>query len=317
MKSIKNLSTNMLIIIAILAILFLVPLTKDRFLMTTIFTISIFVTLAEAYNILGGYTGYVNFGYAAFYGLGAYVTGIIARSLNISPLYAIPIATLIVAIASALMSVPLLRIKGVYFAIAMITVNYIFYCLVILFPEVTGAGVGLVLPPPPPLELFYYLGLIIMLGTILFVYKLSNSKFGLAFKSIREDEDAAEISGVNTTVYKVLAFTFSVIPAAITGGIIASYWSYIDPPTMFDIGMSVKIILMVRLGGPGTIIGPIMGTVVVQLISYALRYTLAGVLHKVIWGALLAAVVVFLPNGLVEFIKRAEWIPEEFKRIIA
>lgn len=304
-------------LILILIFLFIIPITRNPFILATLFTIFSYITMAEGYNILGGYGGYVNFGYSAFYGLGAYLTAILYNQFKIPPLLAIPIATITVASISALLGIPLLRIRGVYFAIAMITVNYIFYSLILLFPEITGAGSGIALPPPPPLTIFYYTCLVIMLCMIFIKYKLMTSSFGLAIKSIREDEDVAEVVGVNTALYKIIAFVISITPAAIIGGITATYWSYIDPPTMFDIGMSVKIILMVRLGGPGTIFGPVLGTILIQTLSYALRYTLAGVLHKIIWGALLTAVVIFLPNGIIQYLKEMEWLPVKIRRVMS
>lgn len=304
-------------LVTMLILLLIVPVTRNPFILATLFTIFTFITMAEGYNILGGYGGYVNFGYSAFYGLGAYLTAIIYDQFRIQPLLAVPIATVIVAGVSALLGIPLLRIRGVYFAIAMITVNFIFFSLILLFPDITGAGTGLALPPPPPLTFFYYLGLITMLMVIFVKYKLISSSFGLAIKSIREDEDVAEVVGVNTAFYKIIAFVLSVSPAAIIGGITATYWSYIDPPTMFDIGLSIKVILMVRLGGPGTIIGPIVGAILIQILSYALRYTLAGVLHKIVWGALLSIVVLFLPNGIIRYLQRVEWLPTKIRRIIA
>ena len=109
--------------------------------------------------------------------------------------------------------------------------------------------------------------------------------------------------GVNLTKYKVLGFVASTIPAAVVGGITAAYLTYIDPSTMFDIGFSVRVILMARLGGLGTITGPLLGALMVQALSYALRYTLGGVLHKIVWGALLSATIILLPGGVIKYVK--------------
>lgn len=288
---------------AAIAVLIVIPLTGNRFVMATSYTILIFITLAEAYNILGGYGGYVNFGYSAFYGLGGYITAILSTQLGVSPLLMVPIAGLAVGVISAILGVPLLRLKGVYFAIGMITVNFIFLCLVLLFPKITMAGKGIVLPPPPPLQVFCYLAAVVAVGTTLAAYKIANSSMGLALRSIRGDEEVAEVVGVNLTKYKVLGFVASTIPAAFVGGITAAYLTYIDPAVMFDIGFSVKVILMARLGGLGTIAGPLLGALMIQGISYALRYTLGGVLHKIIWGALLSATIILLPGGVIKYIK--------------
>lgn len=288
---------------AAISILIIIPLTGNRFLMATSYTILIFIALAEAYNILGGYGGYVNFGYSAFYGLGGYITAILSTQLRVPPLLMVPIAGLAVGAISAILGVPLLRLKGVYFAIGMITVNFIFLCLVLLFPEITMAGKGIVLPPPPPLQVFCYLASVVAVVTTLAAYVIANSSMGLALRSIREDEEVAEVVGVNLTKYKVLGFMASTIPAAVVGGITAAYLTYIDPETMFDIGFSVRVILMARLGGLGTIPGPLIGALVIQAISYALRYTLGGVLHKIVWGALLTATIILLPGGVIKYVK--------------
>jgi len=288
---------------AAIAVLIIIPLTGNKFIMATSYTILIFITLAEAYNILGGYGGYVNFGYSAFYGLGGYITAILSHHWRVPPLLMVPIAGLAVGVISAILGVPLLRLKGVYFAIGMITVNFIFLCLVLLFPKITMAGKGIVLPPPPPLQVFCYLASVVAVVTTLAAYKIANSSMGLALRGIREDEEVAEVVGVNLTKYKVLGFMASTIPAAVVGGITAAYLTYIDPAVMFDIGFSVKVILMARLGGLGTIAGPLIGALVIQAISYALRYTLGGVLHKIIWGALLSATIILLPGGVIKYVK--------------
>ena len=294
-----------LLVLAAAAILTLIiiPLTGNRFIMATTYTILIFMTLAQAYNILGGYGGYVNFGYSAFYGLGGYITAILSTQWRVSPLLMVPIAGLAVGAISAIIGVPLLRLKGVYFAIGMITVNYIFLCLVLLFPKITRAGLGIVLPPPPPLQVFCYLTAAVAVITTLAAHRIANSSMGLALRSIREDEEVAEVVGVNLTKYKVLGFMASTIPAAVVGGITAAYLTYIDPDTMFNIGFSVKVILMARLGGLGTIAGPLVGALVIQAISYALRYTLGGVLHKIVWGALLSATIILLPGGVIKYLR--------------
>lgn len=288
---------------AAILILIIIPLTGNRFIMATTYTILTFMTLAQAYNILGGYGGYVNFGYSAFYGLGGYITAILSTQWRVSPLLMVPIAGLAVGAISAILGVPLLRLKGVYFAIGMITVNFIFLCLVLLFPKITRAGLGIVLPPPPPLQVFCYLAAAVAVVTTLSAYKIANSSFGLALRSIREDEEVAEVVGVNLTKYKVLGFVASTIPAAVVGGITAAYLTYIDPETMFNIGFSVKVILMARLGGLGTIAGPLVGALVIQAISYALRYTLGGVLHKIVWGALLSGTIILLPGGVIKYVR--------------
>jgi branched-chain amino acid transport system permease protein len=292
-----------ILVAAALILLLVIPMTGNRFIMATSYTILIFITLAEAYNILGGYGGYVNFGYSAFYGLGGYITAILSTQWRVSPLLMVPIAGLAVGAISAILGVPLLRLKGVYFAIGMITVNFIFLCLVLLFPEITMAGKGIVLPPPPPLQVFCYLAAFVAVVTTLAAYKIANSSMGLALRSIREDEEVAEVMGVNLTKYKVLGFMASTIPAAVVGGMTAAYLTYIDPGVMFDIGFSVKVILMARLGGLGTIAGPLLGALVIQAISYALRYTLGGVLHRIVWGALLTATIILLPGGVIKYVR--------------
>jgi branched-chain amino acid transport system permease protein len=295
--------TKYVLVAAVLIILLVIPLTGNRFIMATSYTILIFIALAEAYNILGGYGGYVNFGYSAFYGLGGYITAILSTQLGVSPLLMVPVAGVAVGVISAILGVPLLRLKGVYFAIGMITVNFIFLCLVLLFPKITMAGKGIVLPPPPPLQVFFYLAAAVAVVTTLAAHRIANSSIGLALRGIREDEEVAEVVGVNLTKYKVLGFVASTIPAAVVGGITAAYLTYIDPAVMFDIGFSVKVILMARLGGLGTIAGPLIGALLIQAISYALRYTLGGVLHKIVWGALLSATIILLPGGVIKFIR--------------
>jgi branched-chain amino acid transport system permease protein len=251
---------------------------------------------------MAGYTGYVPFGHAAFFGLGAYTTAVLSYQFGVSVFLTLPLAGIVPTLFAALIGYPTLRLRGVYFAIATLILNFIVEFLIINIPWTRGA-LGIVLPllPFPMIivrTIFYYIMLIITVITIYIAYKILNSKFGLALISIREDEEAAESLGVNTARYKFYTFLISAFLAGIPGGLYASYMSYINPETVFTLYIALNLILMTILGGMGTLTGPIIGSVILVSISEYLRYTIVGEWYIVILGILLILIMRYLPRGI-------------------
>jgi branched-chain amino acid transport system permease protein len=264
--------------------------------------IAMFVVLAAAWNIIGGLTGYAAFGNVAFFGIGAYTVGFLTDKAHAPFTLALPLAPLVPAVFAALIGAPLLRLRGHYFAIATLGTG-IAVGEVIKNIDVLGGATGLF---PPILRsadwLFFYL----MAGTaalaVVVTWLILRSRFGYGLIAIRENEEAAAVLGVNTTLYKVAAFCIAAALCGLAGGIFAQWNSFINQESVFPTEYNVYMILMAMVGGAGTLFGPVAGAIVVEW----LILTLAGhgsiaVYAQVGLGILLAVTVIFLPRGVVDF----------------
>ena len=267
--------------------------------------IAMFVVFAVAWNIIGGLTGYAAFGNVAFFGLGAYTVGLMtdAHRLHLPFAVALLASPVVPALFAALIGVPLLRLRGHYFAIATLGTG-VAVGEVIKNIDYLGGATGLF---PPILHssdwLFFYL----MAGTAALAvgvtWLIMRSRFGYGLIAIRENEEAAAVLGVNTTAYKVGAFCITAALCGIAGGVFAQWNSFINQENVFPIDYNVQMILMAIVGGAGTLFGPVAGAIVLEW----LIQTLAGggsvaVYAQIGLGILLAVTVIFVPRGVVDFI---------------
>ena len=258
-------------------------------------TIAMFIALAAAWNLIGGLTGYAAFGNVAFFGLGAYTVGFLTDKQHLNFALALPLAPLVAAVFAGLIGLPLLRLRGHYFAIATLGTG-VAVGEVIKNIDAFGGGTGLF----PPIfrhadALFFYL----MAGTAALAVR---SRFGYGLIAIRENEEAASVLGVNTVAYKVAAFTLAAALTGLAGGVFAQWTSFIDQESVFPIQYNVQMILMAIIGGAGTLFGPVAGAIVLEW----LILTLAGggtsaVYAQIGLGVLLAVTVIFVPRGVVDF----------------
>jgi len=309
----KNLTKITIIYMPLLALLLLPIFPVPVYILHIFFIILMYIALSTSFNIMAGYTGYVPFGHAAFFGLGAYTTAVMAFQFGVSIFLALPLAGIISMLFAALIGYPTLRLRGVYFAIATLVFNFIVEFMIYNIPWTRGAR-GITLPLLPfsmrtNKIIFYYSMLTIAVATVYVAYKILNSKFGLALISIREDEDAAEALGVNTARYKFYAFLISAFLAGIPGGLYAGYMSYINPETVFTLYIALNLILMAILGGMGTLIGPIIGPIILVTISEYLRYTISSAWYITILGIILILIMRYLPEGICSIlVKKAPYI---------
>jgi branched-chain amino acid transport system permease protein len=275
-------------------------------------TALMYVGLASAWNWVGGFTGYACFGQVGFFGLGAYSTALFMVYLHWSFWLAMPVAAVIAGAFAALVGAPLLRLKGHYFAVATLGVAEGLREVVLNLPRITGGGGGISVPTvgdnAPTKWLgndgFYILFLIIAVAVVAISIVVSTSRAGYALRAIHQDEDAAAAMGVNTTVAKTLAFTLS---GAITGGIGAVYafqQRSLYPNPLFDVGITVLLVVMVVFGGFGTVVGPILGAVVIALGSEWLRANYTQI-HTFLLGGLILVAVVLLPQGVGTYLRDA------------
>jgi branched-chain amino acid transport system permease protein len=269
------------------------------------------LALAQAWNLISGMTGYISFGHAAFFGVGTY-TAALLLPLGIPWWLVIPLG----AVVTLLLAIPLgfltLRLRGPYFAIAMLGLNEVARIVATLWVDLTRGGSGISLNPAllPSLYVNYFSMLGLALVSCVLVAIVYHSRFGLELRAIREDEGAAEMIGVNTTQDKLIAFIGSAVLPGAVGAVFTMYTSYINPMSSFDAALNIQMIVMVMFGGSGTVWGPILGTGLVMGLREILWANLPA-LHLASLGGLLLIVVLFLPGGLVSlFARHAQVRPE-------
>jgi branched-chain amino acid transport system permease protein len=262
----------------------------------------ILATLAQSWNIIGGYTGYPSFGNSVFYGLGGYGTAIAMVQFHLPFAAGLALGAMLAVLFAFLLGLPVLRLRGHYFAIATLGLAEVMAAIVSNL-EIAGRNVGLVLPLLKGDALFFELSLGLLALTTLVVAWISRSRFGFGLVAIRENEEAAAVMGINTTLYKVLAFALCSVFTALAGGI-HTYWiTYLDPDSAFDISLNVKMIIMAVFGGAGTVFGPVLGAFLLSAISEVLASRITS-MASLFFGLVIVAAIVFMPRGFADLIRR-------------
>ena len=262
----------------------------------------ILATLAQSWNIIGGYTGYPSFGNSVFYGLGGYGVAIAMVQFQLPFAVGLMLGIFLAVLFAFLLGLPVLRLRGHYFAIATLGLAEVMTAIVSNL-EIAGRNVGLILPLLKGDTVFFELSLALLVVTTATVALISRSRFWFGLIAIRENEEAAAVMGVNTTLYKILAFALCSIFAAIAGGIHAYWITYLDPSSAFDITLNVKMIIMAVFGGPGTIFGPVLGAFVLSAISEILASKVTS-LASIFFGLVIVAAIVFMPRGFADLVQR-------------
>jgi branched-chain amino acid transport system permease protein len=285
-----------------LPIVALIPLHASGYLMNVLTQLFIFGTLATAWNIIGGYTGYAAFGNVAFFGGGAYVAAELMTRSGWSFVPAMVGGGIAMFLYGALIGLPVLRLRGHYFAIATLGVAIATRELCNNL-AIFGASQPVNLPLKNDPNLFYYVALGLLVASIIVTYLIARSKLGFGLVAIRENEDAALVMGINTTMYKVIAFALNACLSGLAGGLYAYWHSTIDPPTVFDLTTNVRLIVMAVLGGIGTPLGPVIGAVLLTFIQETLWKNFTN-LHAVLFGAAIVVVVLLMPRGIIYLIRQ-------------
>ena len=295
----------LLLLVLILIVLPIVQkFTPDRKLVTNSLLFSftqlfMLITLASNWNLTGGFTGYVDFGHAVFFGIGAYGTGIMMSKAGWSFVPALLVGAIASIAFAILIGSATLRLKGPYFSIAMLGTFVAMREIVRVLKPLTGGGTGLTLPPYLNRPLFYYVMLAMTIIVVTFVWWLINrTEFGSTLIAIREDEIGAETRGINTTLHKITIFTIGACLTAIVGGLWAYQNTFIDPDIVFFESRTVELVMMVMLGGLGTVAGPIVGATVLYWLRDVLWANLLQ-FHLIAQGILLILIVLFVPEGIV------------------
>jgi branched-chain amino acid transport system permease protein len=275
------------------------------------------IALGEAWNIVGGWAGQYSLGHAAYFGIGAYGTLILMSSERHVPFWWGALASALLAVVVAIVIGAIcFRLRGAYFVLASIAVAEICRLFALWWKPVTNGAEGLLVSDLPPLKLgervitdfagkepFAVLALGLALLGIAVNFAVSRTKLGYYLQAIREDQDAAWSLGIPLALYKNIALALSAALAALVGALTAVYVGFIDPHAVLGLDVSVQAVLVCILGGIGTVWGPVAGAVVLVLLDEGLRAWLTQG-HALIYGLLLMAAILFMPEGLVGLLRR-------------
>ena len=286
------------------------PLWATNYLVRLAIKIAMYTSLTLSWNFIGGFTGYPSFSTAAFFGLGCYA-GALAQRSGVPMVLAWVVATLFVgAFATALGGI-ILRLRGHYFAIGSIGVVEVVRLVISSWGSLTGGGDGLNLPllsggPNAVARTFLAVMIVIMVITFIVTVMVDRSRLGFGLRCIQQNEDAADMVGVDTTRYKVIAYALSALFCGTVGAAYASWTGYIDPNDSFSIIMTIKVPVMCLLGGPGTVLGPVIGTAAFTLLEEIFWANFLDY-NRAILGAVIVILIFFLPGGLLGLSSRASW----------
>lgn len=295
---------SLLVILALAAALALVPLLGSEYALSFTIQLLVFASLAYSWNIIGGYAGYTHFGQVAFFGLGAYV-GALMTGAGWHWLVAAVAAAAASAALALVLGGAMLRLKGSFFAIGMFGLARVGENFALGFDRITDGGTGLYLTPVD-LKPVYAALAVIALALLYVTDRLDNSRFGLQLLAIREDETAAEALGVRTTRLKITAFVISAVAPGAVGALYATYLAFIDPATAFAPMTELTTIAMVLLGGLGTVLGPLVGTVLLSIVN-ELLWSRYPEIYLGLVGVIILTAVLFMPRGIVNVLTRTSW----------
>jgi branched-chain amino acid transport system permease protein len=295
-----------ILLLVVIVALALMPLMVNNYWLRIATGALMWAGLACSWNMLGGYAGYINFGHSAFFGLGAYVTALLMGDPFGLPFFAtIPAGIVVTAICAAIIGAPTLRLRGAYFAIA----TWAFAEVLIQFSSVvnfTGGIGGLSLPPFLDERFFYFA----MFGAAALTYLITwalfeHSRFGLKVKALRDHEPAAEAMGINTSLVKLQTFVLSAVTASVFGAIFAYWVTFINPKSVFGGDITDQMVVMVLLGGLGSLWGPAVGGAALFVVNRMIWMHWGDTAFYIaILGAAIVLVVLFLPNGIAGLFNR-------------
>jgi branched-chain amino acid transport system permease protein len=291
-----------------LAALAVYPVFGSGYGVRAMLQLFMWVALAGSWNLISGLTGYVSFGHVAFFGIGSYATAVLITRAAWPWLPAALAGGAVAVVLALVIGYPCLRLKGPYFAIAMLGLNEVVRVLVSYFEGLTGGGLGLSLPTlHATLPIYYVMGATAAAVTLL-TYVIVTSRFGLRLMTIREDEIAAEAMGIDTFRHKLYALLLSAVGPGIVGGLAARDQGYIEPTSVFPLAMTITMIVMVLFGGKGTVWGPVLGAATLFVVQEAV-WARFIYLHQLLFGAIIVAVVLLMPRGVLGLLQLRYRLP--------
>jgi len=288
-------------------------LEPEVYYLSFMFSVFMYVILASSWNFIGGYAGYLSFGHAAFFGIGAFATAKAASMFELSPILTI-LASVPAGARAALVALivgyPCLKIRGPYFSVVTICFAFVVE-LTVKNIEFLGGAEGIYLkfmdiPEKLSRSILYEVMLLLMVVTLGVAWWLGRSRLGAGLRAIRSDEEVAETMAIPTAKIKIQAFVLSAFFPGIAGGLFAYYLTYIHADVVFNINISILIVLMAMFGGGGTWLGPIIGAVILTVVNEGLSTFAQAEIARIIYGALFIVVTIFMPNGIIDFFRKKD-----------
>ena len=310
--SASRLPPALVLVVAGLALALVPALKLPAFYESFLYLVFFWTSLATSWNILSGYAGYFSFGHAAFFGAGVYTTATLTTAFNVPFLLSLPAAGLVAALLGSVIAAVVFRVRGVrgeLFGLLTLAVTFVLSTIALNTRLDGGPGVFLAAVPVPtlvgtPATTLYHLALAAAFVSVFAALAIYRSRWGMGLFAIRDDEDVAEVLGVPTYRYKLLAFALSCFIAGLIGGIHAMFVTYVTVAETFAVGLAVDAIMMAALGGTGFWYGPALGAVIVTTLTQSLTGGESAVLNRALIGAILIVVIVFLPNGVAGGLRR-------------
>ena len=310
LKNINLIKNENKIIMIIMGVLFFVPiLIKNKVIINVVILIELYILLVSSLNVINGYSGQFSVGQAAFYCVGAYTAGILSTTYGLSFWLILPISGIVAAISSLLLSIPTAKLRGNYFTIVTLGMCEVVRLVCVNWKSLTRGPKGISGIPSPVFfgikyqrNIFFFYVLFVLCCLVIFLTsRILKSRVGRAWLSIRENQDAASSLGIDAAKYKTLNLAYSAFWAGVAGCIYAYYQRFIAPE-IFSIDESFNIMTMNVIGGQGTLLGPIVGAIVIKLITEAFRSALQY--RMLIYSALIIVMMWVRPQGLAGAINR-------------
>ena len=302
-----------LIALVFTVLLFIVPLiTQEPYILRTFIFANLFVIFAVSWDLLSGYTGQINFGYALFFGVAAYTSALLNLHLGWQPWATIPLGALAGVIAGLAVCLPALRLRGPYLSLVTLAFPLILLGIIFAFTDFTGGELGVsgIARISHSRTLDYYISLLVMTVSVLIMWKLTDAKSslvrtGIIFHAIREDEIAARASGINTVRYKFLAFAVAGFFAGVAGALHAHFMR-IAGPSNLDLFLSFQAIIWTVFGGITSIYGPVVGVYILHPLMEFLR--VIPDVRTLIFAGIVVVMLLFMPEGI------AVWVRDKLER---
>jgi branched-chain amino acid transport system permease protein len=290
-------SKNMLFLVLLVSLIGFPIISTDYYILLILIFANVGAVYAASWDLTAGVTGQFSFGQVLFFGIAGYVSGFLNLNLGLPPLLTIPIGGAIGVLVGVIVGLPSLRLKGPYFMIVSLIFPGILSGIIFMYPDLTGGETGLygLSPISDNIVLTYYASLFLMLISMFVLLKILSSRIGLVLRSIREDPDVAEATGINTTKYKLLAWAISGFFAGIAGGFQTHQLMTISP-FVFGAVYSFQAILYAVFGGAGTIIGSVAGSYILTILNELLRYITD--LRAILYSVVMIITFLFIPMGI-------------------
>jgi branched-chain amino acid transport system permease protein len=296
------LPSRIVVLLFFLALLFLPVITQDPYLLRILVLTSIFAIFAASWDLLSGFTGQMNFGHALFFGVGAYTAALLNLHAHIPPWGSIPLGALAAVLAGLIIGIPCLRLRGTYLALTTLAFPIILLGIVFAIPGITGGELGV-----SGLERLtgsrlgdYYSTTVLMIVLCTIMWKITDSNTGIIFHAIREDEVAVRASGINTTRYKLLAFSLSGFFAGISGGLYAHFMRIAGPANL-EVSMSFTVVIWAIFGGVVTIYGPVGAVFILFPLLEFMRFW--PEYRMLMFAVVILLILLYMPEGLFPWIR--------------